>query len=174
MSGLTSPGRERIASSLKEQKMEEKVRLESLAKLFKEEVAALSLREMPTFVVNGPCKLTVKDGGEYFTAPFIGEEELVVLDIYAGKKELIFIFIDPGTAPVSLLMVRPEHQRIEIPYNKALVELDGFKQWSDQVLENFNQETIAETKQEVAAMEEAAHEEAKRDPFKENPLYGSW
>lgn len=150
------------------------VSLERAAAIYRSFIPA-TIGQRPDFILNGPAKLTYRKGQRYTKKAFIGEEQFVLYHVYAGKKALIFVFLDANEAGHlnEETDVSEDFPRIEMTAAEAKNLLTNFPEWEEIFRDGMDDMTTENTRKEVAAKENAAHEEALKDPFV-NPHWGSW
>jgi hypothetical protein len=147
-----------------ERERREREALEIYAKQLTDMIAA-SGRQV--FKVNGPQSLPVKSRfGKYSTHGFVGDEQLVPMSAYVGKRRSI-IYVFKTAFPLA------EIAFVEVPSEKAGEALVGFKGWLESRMEMSDDEAMRNAKEERERAEREDRERTARE-IANNPIFGSW
>lgn len=139
-----------------------------LAEIIRRNCQVIPFEKRRRFTLNTPCKLATLMGGVSSLQAFIGEEEFVLGGVFSGNT-FLFLRVDDLQSNTE-----ESAEQILIKESVAVDYLDGFKAYLYNLWEMVDDDTAAETRLEAQKIEDAAHEEAKIDPYKANPLFGSW
>lgn len=122
--------------------------------------------DVRTFVIDAPCKLTVWDKDRFSHEAFIGEESLMPMGAYVGKKGTTIL-------KFSVLDRDPGKFWVEMEAKKAFSTLESdFQVYFTQLSHEFQDGLRRDIQKNAEDAESAADRNAR--PPSDNPLFGSW
>lgn len=138
------------------------------------------VKDRDPFTVNQPFSVTKRffpyggdRGEEYRKDHFVGDEKLLLVDAYFGKRnQLIFRFVPQKSIPPEDL--NSAYECYEFKLKEAQDFLAGFTDWSETFFNDSFDKALAKIRRQTKRVEQEREKEVMVGRYERLNHYGSW